>query len=66
MPEDGRVTGISRFQLLLGGVSTPQLLRPDPAAPNVLILTMSEVGQKAVLSGTVAGAESGAILLEKM
>ncbi|MGB6829430.1 MAG: hypothetical protein WBE41_15385, partial [Terracidiphilus sp.] len=66
MPESGRVTGISQFQLLLGGVSAPQLVRLDPTAPNVLILTMTEIGQKAILSGTVAGAESGAILLEIM
>jgi alpha-L-fucosidase len=66
MPENGRVTGISQFQLLLGGVPAPHLVRRDPAAPNVLILTMTENGQKVVLSGAVVGAERGAILLEKI
>jgi alpha-L-fucosidase len=66
MPENGRVTSIIQFQLLLGGVSAPHLAQPDPTAPNILILTMTEIGQKVVLSGLVVGAESGAILLEKM
>ena len=66
MPENGRVTGISKFQLSLGRVPAPHLVRLDPTAPNVLILTMTEIGQKIVLSGSVVGAESGAILLEKM
>jgi alpha-L-fucosidase len=66
IPENGRVTSISQFQLLLGGAPAPHLVRPDPTAPNVLIVTMTEIGQKVVLSGTVAGAERGAILLEKM
>jgi len=47
-------------------VPAPHLVRLDPTAPNVLILTMTEIGQKIVLSGSVVGAESGAILLEKM
>jgi hypothetical protein len=32
----------------------------------VLIVSMTGVGQKVVLSGTVAGAESGTILMQKM
>lgn len=66
MPDDGRATSISQFQLTLGGAPAPHLARVDPAAPNSLILTMTEVGQKVILSGTITGSQSGAILLEKM
>ena len=51
MPENGRVTGISQVQLLLGGASAPHLVKPDPSSPNAFILTMTEIGQKVVLAG---------------
>ena len=64
--DGGRVTGFPSLQLLLDGVPEPHLLRADPAAPNALILTMTAIGQKVVLSGSIAGAEQGTILMQKI
>jgi alpha-L-fucosidase len=64
--DGARVSGIGDLQLLVGGAPAAQLVRHDPAAKNVLILTMTEIGQTVVLSGTVEGAERGTILMQKM
>ena len=66
IPTGGRVTGISQAQLLLNGAPEPDLVRKDPSASDALILTMTEIGQSTVLSGSVEGAERGTILLEKL
>lgn len=66
VPESGRVRALEQVELLLDGAPEPALVRPDPAAQDALLLTMTAVGQKVLLSGTVAGAESGTILIEKL
>ena len=60
------VRAIGDVKLLVGGAEAEQLIKHDPAAKNVLILTMTEIGQRVVLSGTVEGAERGTILIQKM
>jgi alpha-L-fucosidase len=62
----GKVIGIEAAELLLDGAPAPHLIKTDPAAPNALILTMTAIGQKVILRGTVNGAEQGTILLQKM
>ncbi len=64
--DSARVSGVGDVRLLVGGAMEPQLVRHDPRAANVLILTMTEVGQRVVISGTITGAERGAVLIKKM
>jgi alpha-L-fucosidase len=64
--DGARVSGIGDVRLLVGGAMEPQLVRSDSRAANVLILTMTEVGQRVVISGTIAGAERGTVLIQKM
>lgn len=66
VPEIGEVSSISDVQLLLNGAAEPDLVRHDSAAKNALILTMTGIGEKVVVSGKVAGAQSGIILIQKM
>jgi alpha-L-fucosidase len=66
MPEEGEVTAIVDARLLLNGVSEPRFMRKDPAAKNALILTITALGEKIAVSGTVAGAASGTTLLQKV
>ncbi|MGH9590830.1 MAG: alpha-L-fucosidase, partial [Terracidiphilus sp.] len=66
IPEGGEVTGIGSLRLDLNGIPDPRFVRVDPKATNALILTITALGEKVVLSGTVAGAASGTILLQKM
>jgi alpha-L-fucosidase len=53
-------------QLLLDGVAQPNLLRPAPRSPGVLILTIPGIGQKASITGSVQGAERGTLLLRRL
>jgi alpha-L-fucosidase len=66
VPRIGKVTGVEGVELLLDGAPAPHLVKTDPAAHDALILTMTAIGQKVILRGTVAGAEQGTILLQKM
>jgi alpha-L-fucosidase len=65
VPAGGAVTAIDGAELLLDGAPAPHLLHADPAARDALILTMTAVGQRVILRGTLEGAEQGTILLEK-
>jgi alpha-L-fucosidase len=47
--EDGSNVTVEDFQLLLDGVVQPKLLRQVQGSPEVLILTMPGIGQKAML-----------------
>jgi alpha-L-fucosidase len=64
--ETGAVTGIGDLKLEQDGADVTHLVRREPGTRNVLIVSMTGVGQKVVLSGTVVGAESGTILMQKM
>jgi alpha-L-fucosidase len=64
--EGARVTGIGEVQLLLDGAPAPHLVRQERGRPDALVLTMTGIGQKTVVSGTIAGAERGTILLQRM
>lgn len=66
IPESGKVTAIGDAQLLLNGTPHPALVRTDPEAKNALLLTITALGETVVISGTIAGAEQGTILLQKM
>jgi len=66
IPEGGKVSSIEDVRLLLNGVPEPHLVRHDPAAKNALILTMTAIGQKVAISGKIAGAQRGTILIQKM
>jgi alpha-L-fucosidase len=65
VPFDGRVTAIEGAELLLDGASASHLMHAAPSARDALILTMTAIGQKVILRGTIEGAEQGAILLQK-
>jgi alpha-L-fucosidase len=64
--DGARVSALGDLNLFIGGAPEPRLLRRDPTAKNVLILTMTEIGQKVAVSGRVEGAERGTILMQKM
>lgn len=64
--ENGAVTGIGDVQLLLDGEPALHLVRPDKTRADELVLTMTAIGQKVVVSGTVAGAVRGTILLQRL
>lgn len=64
--ESGEITGIENVRLLLNGVPQPSFLREDPAARNALLLNITALGEKVELSGSIAGAARGTILLQKM
>jgi alpha-L-fucosidase len=52
-------------QLLLDGVTQPNLLHQVPGSPDVLILTIPGIGQKAIIAGRVRGAEQGTLLFHR-
>jgi alpha-L-fucosidase len=66
VPANGTVTSIQNTELLLDGASAPRYVHADPTAHDLLILTMTAIGQKVVLRGVIEGAEQGTVLLQKM
>ncbi len=64
--EAGAVTGVSDLKLELDGADGTHLVRREAGAKNGLIISLTGVGQKMVLSGAVDGAERGTILMQKM
>jgi alpha-L-fucosidase len=66
VPESGRVRGIGSVEMLLDGAPAPHLIRPDAAAKDALVLTMTGIGQRVIVRGTVAGAERGTLILQKL
>jgi alpha-L-fucosidase len=66
VPMTGKVIGVHGVELLLDGAAAPQLVRSDPSARDALILTMTAIGRKVILRGTIAGAEQGTILMQKL
>ena len=66
VPQAEGAAAIENFQLLLGGIPQPNLVRRVPGADNVLILTLPGIGQKAEVNGQVRGAEQGTLLLRRL
>lgn len=66
VPAGGAVTAIQDVELLLDGAPAPRYVHADPSAQDALILTITAIGQKVILRGTVEGAEQGSVLLQKM
>ncbi len=64
--ETGAVTAIGDLKLEQDGADVTHLVRRGPGSRNVLIISLTGVGQKVVLSGTVVGADRGTILMQKM
>jgi alpha-L-fucosidase len=57
---------IEHATVQIGGVPEPNLLRPLPGSRDVLILTMTGIGQKVILEGRLKCAAKGTILLRKL
>ncbi len=68
VPQEGWgrcVDPIEQATLLLDGVPEPKLIRPLAGSRDVLILTMTGIGQKVIIEGRFKCAENGTILLRK-
>ena len=57
---------IEHVTVQIGGVEEPTLLRHLPGSRDVLILTMTGIGQKVILKGRLKCAAMGTILLRKL
>ena len=65
VPQGDDAAAVKDFQLLLGGIPQPHLVRRVARSPNVLILTVTGIGQKAEIKGQVRGAEQGTLLFRR-
>ena len=66
VPQGEDAAAIKDFQLLLGGIPQPHLARRVAGSPNVLILTIPGIGQKAEVKGQLRGAEQGTLLFRRL
>lgn len=66
VPQAGKVSAIQGVELRMDGALEPHLITLVSSDPSVLLLDMTGIGQKVVVSGTVSGAERGTILLQQM
>lgn len=66
VPLNGKVEGLTALTLRLHGVDEPALLKRSPARADELILDITGVAETVALSGTVIGAESGSVTLQKL
>jgi alpha-L-fucosidase len=66
IPHSGTVTGLTDTILKLHGVAEPKLLKRVPGAQNELLLDITGVDEIVYLSGSVKGADSGEITLQKL
>ena len=66
VPQGGGEVAVENPQLLLDGVAQPNLLHQVPGSPDVLILTMPGIGQKAIITGRVRGADEGTLLIRRL
>lgn len=55
----------TRLTLTVGNTAAPELIRADPTRPDVVILTVTGLGQPIHLTGRVTGASAGIILLRR-
>jgi alpha-L-fucosidase len=66
VPDRGTVTGVAGVVLTLRGVAEPDLLKHATGAPDELLLDITGVDETVHLSGTVSGAASGEIIVQKL
>jgi hypothetical protein len=66
VPQGGGEVVVENPQLRLDGVARPNLLHRVSGSPDVLILTIPGVGQKAIIAGRVRGAEQGTLLFRRL
>ncbi len=52
--------------LSVGGRQQPQLVRAEAGRPDVLLLTITEIGQRIAVRGTIRGAARGTALLRRL
>lgn len=64
--EMGAVSGLSGVMMEFDGIAQPQLVRPMKGKPNELILNITGIGQKVIVTGHVEGDAGGEILLQKL
>jgi alpha-L-fucosidase len=66
LPQVAGEVAVENPQLQLDGVAQPNLLHQVPGSPDVLILTIPGISQKAIISGRVRGAEQGILVIRRL
>jgi alpha-L-fucosidase len=66
VPDGGAAFTITSAEAQLGGLAQPQLLAPDKARRDSLILTIPGLGQKVQVRARLEGAAAGTVLLQKL
>ncbi|MBB5055427.1 alpha-L-fucosidase [Granulicella aggregans] len=66
VPSSGEVDALRSVVLTLHGLSQPNLVKPVAGKHDELILDITEVGGAVQITGTVEGAVSGQVLLQKL
>jgi alpha-L-fucosidase len=66
VPQGGGTVAVENPQLLLDGVAQPNLLHQVPGSPGELMLTITGIGQKVIITGRVRGAEQGTLLFRRL
>ena len=66
VPMGAGTPAIENLQFLLDGIPQPNLVHPVAHSPDVLVLTLPGIGQKAEVKGKVRGADQGTLLLRRM
>ena len=64
-PVKGVVTRVSDVKLMLGGVSNPSLVKVSRSRRDAVVLDITGLDKSIVVTGNIAGAEAGSILLER-
>jgi alpha-L-fucosidase len=63
--ENGQVRAVEAVRLMQDGADVSHLVRREAGTRNALIISMTSLGQKVTLSGTIEGAARGTILMQK-
>ena len=66
VPQGEGAAAVGDVQLLLNGIAQPNFLRRVPGSPDVMILTLPGIGQKAEINGLVRGADRGTLLFRRL
>jgi alpha-L-fucosidase len=66
VPKQESITAIQNVVLKLHGSAEPSLIKPSKSKRDELILDITEIGGTVQVTGTIVGATSGQILLQKL
>jgi alpha-L-fucosidase len=66
VPQSGSAFAVSRIEVRLNGIAQPQLVRAEAKRRDSFILTIPGLSERIQLSGSVQGAQSGTILMQKL